>query len=107
MNTKRFLWMAISLIALFELAVGCTNTANLPTGKDAEWTVVIIGDSSMWEHGVAIASQIQKDLGVKVVLEDFALPALRARFAKCSTREILQYEIGSASGCGGRSRLVL
>jgi hypothetical protein len=86
MNTKRFLWMAISLIALFELAVGCTNTANLPTGKDAEWTVVIIGDSSMWEHGVAIASQIQKDLGVKVVLEDFALPALRAS----SVREVLE-----------------
>lgn len=91
MNTKRFLVMAISWIALFVLAAGCTSTADLPTGKDAEWTVVIIGDSSMWEHGAAIASQIEKDRGVKVVLEDFALPALRAS----SVREV--FETGKSS----------
>lgn len=78
MKPHRFFWKAIAVIVLFVLAAGCTTQAALPSGENAEWTVVVIGDSSLWEHGAAIASQIEKDLGVKVVLEDFALPALQA-----------------------------
>ena len=50
----------------------------MPAGPGAAWNLVVIGDSSMWEHGKAIAVQINKDLGVQVVLHDFALPTLRA-----------------------------
>ncbi len=91
MNINRFVLCAFSLIVAFVLAVGCTSGAALPAGKNAEWTVVVIGDSSMWEHGQAIAGQIEKDLGVKVRLEDFSLPVLRAS----SVREVL--ETGSSS----------
>ena len=38
----------------------------------------MIGDSSLWGLGEAFASQIEKDLGVKVSVDDFALPALSA-----------------------------
>ena len=57
---------------------GCTTQSELPQGPDAVWDLVIIGDSSMWELGEAYASQIEKDVGVDVVLHDFALPALSA-----------------------------
>jgi predicted dienelactone hydrolase len=44
----------------------------------AEWHLVVIGDSSLWGLGEAFASQIESDLGVQVVLTDFALPSLSA-----------------------------
>jgi len=50
----------------------------MPTGPGAVWDLVVIGDSSMWEHGQAIANQIGKDLGVKVELSDYAMPVLKA-----------------------------
>jgi predicted dienelactone hydrolase len=39
---------------------------------------VVIGDSSLWGLGEAFASQIESDVGVQVVLTDFALPSLSA-----------------------------
>ncbi len=39
---------------------------------------MVIGDSSLWGLGKAFASQIESDLGVQVVLTDFALPSLSA-----------------------------
>jgi predicted dienelactone hydrolase len=42
------------------------------------WHLVVIGDSSLWGLGEAFASQIESDLGVQVVLTDFALPSLSA-----------------------------
>ncbi len=39
---------------------------------------MVIGDSSMWGLGKAFAVQIEKDLGVQVVLADYALPELSA-----------------------------
>jgi hypothetical protein len=50
----------------------------MPIAPGAEWQLVVIGDSSLWGLGEAYASQIEKDLGVKVTLEDFALPSLSA-----------------------------
>ncbi|MCL7454299.1 MAG: SGNH/GDSL hydrolase family protein [Anaerolineae bacterium] len=43
-----------------------------------EWHLVVIGDSSLWGLGEAFASRIESDLGVQVVLTDFALPGLSA-----------------------------
>jgi hypothetical protein len=60
------------------LLVGCSAPKTLPAGPDAVWDLVVIGDSSMWELGPAFASQIEKDRGLKVTLEDFALPTLSA-----------------------------
>ncbi len=45
----------------------------LPAGMPTdEWTLVVIGDSSLWGLGRAFAKQIKEDLGVEVVLKDFA-----------------------------------
>jgi predicted dienelactone hydrolase len=50
----------------------------LPQMPQTEWHLVVIGDSSLWGLGEAFASQIESDLGVQVVLADFALPSLSA-----------------------------
>jgi len=50
----------------------------LPKGPEAEWNLVVIGDSSLWGLGEAFASQIEKDVGVKVILEDVTLGGLSA-----------------------------
>jgi hypothetical protein len=60
------------------LLAGCAPPSELPQGPEAVWHLVVIGDSSLWGLGKAFAAQIEKDVGVKVVLEDFALPALSA-----------------------------
>jgi hypothetical protein len=73
--SKVSIFSAILAMALF--LVGCTST-ELPQGVNAVWHLVVIGDSSMWELGEAFAAQIEKDVGVAVVLEDFALPTLSA-----------------------------
>lgn len=73
-------WKILSIalsIGLIATLAGCTS-ARLPSGPDAAWDLVIIGDSSMWELGEAYAAQIEKDQGVDVNLEDFALPNLSA-----------------------------
>ena len=49
-----------------------------PQMPQTEWHLVVIGDSSLWGLGEAFASQIESDLGVQVVLADFALPSLSA-----------------------------
>jgi hypothetical protein len=42
----------------------------MPTGKGVTWKLVVIGDSSLWGLGKAMAMQIEKDQGVKVELYD-------------------------------------
>jgi hypothetical protein len=50
-----------------------TPIMTLPAGMPSdEWTLVVIGDSSLWGLGRAFAKQIKMDLGVEVVLQDFA-----------------------------------
>jgi len=50
----------------------------LPQGPDAVWDLVIIGDSSLYGLGVAYASQIESDVGVQVVLHNYANGGLSA-----------------------------
>jgi hypothetical protein len=49
-----------------------------PKAAETTWDLVVIGDSSLWGLGKAFAARIEKDNGVKVKLNDFALPALSA-----------------------------
>ncbi len=84
---KRSLISILSILfVLGVLLAGCSTPKALPGGPGAEWNLVVIGDSSMWVHGEAYARQIEKDLGVKVVVDDFALPSLSAS----SVREVLE-----------------
>ena len=55
-----------------------TSQSALPTGPDAVWHLVVIGDSSLWGLTKAFAAQIEKDVGVKVMDESFALGGLSA-----------------------------
>ena len=50
-----------------------TQVFAMPTGV---WHLLILGDSTSWKLGKAYASQIEKDVGVKVVLKDYAVPSL-------------------------------
>lgn len=61
----------ISLLTLTACEISSSDTA-MPTGPDAVWDLVIIGDSSMWRLGKAFAAQIEADVGVKVELHDLA-----------------------------------
>jgi len=78
MNTKMKVVLVGMLLVITLLTSSCGGQKSMPTGANAEWTLVVIGDSSMWELGEALASQIESDLGVKVVLEDFSLGSLSA-----------------------------
>jgi hypothetical protein len=53
-----------------------SESAQMP---QARWQLVVIGDSSLWGLGEAFASRIESDVGVQVVLGDFALPSPSAR----------------------------
>ncbi len=53
-----------------------TETVIVPTPTEEVWHLVVIGDSSLWRLGKAYASQIEKDVGVKVVLKDYAEDSL-------------------------------
>jgi hypothetical protein len=71
----------LSVFCIFTFVIvlaGCSTPKTLPAGPNAVWDLVVIGDSSMWELGMAFASQIEEDNSVKVVLDDFALPSLSA-----------------------------
>ena len=52
--------------------------AKMPKGPGVEWHLVVISESSGWGLGKAYASQIEKDVGVKVTLDDFAIGDLSA-----------------------------
>ena len=67
-----------AVIASALILGGCTTQSELPRGTDAVWDLVIIGDSSLWELGEAYALQIEQDVGVDVVLHDFAESGLSA-----------------------------
>lgn len=68
-----FLFAVSSLLWL-----GCTPSPESTEEPDNVWTLVVLGDSSLWELGKALEAQIESDVGVEVRLEDFALPALSA-----------------------------
>ena len=71
MDPKRFLSSAAVWILFIALLAGCgvvvqPSLVALPTGPDAGWNNVVIGDNSMWGHGKAIANQIETDQGIQV-----------------------------------------
>lgn len=59
------------IISLSVFLAGCAPT-KLPQGAGAVWHLVIISDSSLWGVGEAFAAQIEKDMGVSVVVQDYA-----------------------------------
>ena len=74
------IWIRI-LSTIFIAAVlleGCATPSDLPQGMNAVWHLVVIGDSSLWKLGKAFVSQIEEDVGVEVVLDDYAWPNLSA-----------------------------
>jgi hypothetical protein len=71
---KKLLILAITLVL-----VSCSSpAASMPKGPDAKWNVVVIGDSSMWYLGEALASKIEEDVGVKVELHPWIHNTLSA-----------------------------
>ena len=50
----------------------------LPMGPDAQWDLVVIGDSSMWRLANAYATQIEHDLGVRVLVHEWTIGGLEA-----------------------------
>jgi len=55
-----------------------TPQLGLPTGPDAEWDLVVIGDSSLWGLARAFSAQIEADTGVKVITHDSTVGGLSA-----------------------------
>ena len=73
MCVKKIYQLFICLLLLSVLLSACnaqTGSKTLPTGKDATWNLVVIGDSSLWGMGKAMAKQIEEDMKVKVELFD-------------------------------------
>jgi lysophospholipase L1-like esterase len=78
-NRKPFRLM-LYVLFLIAILVGCAKSpqaseeVTMPTDKD--WHLLILSDSSGWGLGKAYAPLIEKDVGVKVVLEDYAVGGL-------------------------------
>jgi predicted dienelactone hydrolase len=67
---------------------GPSPAPSLPSGlPQTEWHLVVIGDSSLWGLGTAFAAQIENDVGVQVILADYALPTLSAGEALADLRK--------------------
>jgi hypothetical protein len=70
----------------------------MPIGPDVTWRLVVVSEASGWGLGTAFANQIQKDLGVKVVLDDFA-------FDNLTTLDVLEVLKNGTSSIPGLSGL--
>ena len=81
--------VAVLLCACAPLATPIRDPADEPTGAATEdpaeasfpageWTLVVIGDSTLGRLGKALASRIEDDMGVHVVLRDYVVPELSA-----------------------------
>ena len=67
-----------TMTATLPVARASSTPAKMPKGPGVEWRLVVISESSGWGLGTAFASQIEKDIGVKVTLEEFAIGNLSA-----------------------------
>jgi hypothetical protein len=84
-NLNQLVMIAIGMSSLI---AGCSSNvapasptqppAEMPKGSGVEWRLAVISESSGWGLGQAFAKQIEKDVGVKVVLDDFAIGNLSA-----------------------------
>jgi len=75
---QRWFSLVLGVLSICFILAGCSGSKSLPVGPGAEWDLVIIGDSSMWELGEAFADQIERDTGVTVTVHDFANNAASA-----------------------------
>jgi hypothetical protein len=74
MFTRKYVENKLLILAITLILVSCSSSAaSMPTGPDAEWTVVVIGDSTMWNIGRPLASKIEEDMGVKVILHEWVI----------------------------------
>lgn len=81
-------------LCLVLLSACAAQPAELPRGPDAVWTLIVIGDSDVWELGDALKAQIEKDLGVQVELMDLALAGSTKNILDVlRTRESQNYEL--------------
>jgi hypothetical protein len=67
-----------SLTAKLSTPLASRTPAKMPKGPGVEWHLVVVSESSGWGLGEAYASQIEKDVGVKVTVDDFAIGDLSA-----------------------------
>jgi len=66
-------------ITAHPLAIGASPTpAHMLAGPEVEWHLVVLSESTGWGLGSAYAAQIEKDVDVKVTLNDFAIGDLSA-----------------------------
>jgi hypothetical protein len=94
MLTEKYVKNKLLILAITLVLVGCSSpTASMPKGPDAEWTVMVIGDSTMWYLGEAFASNIEEDVGVKVKLHPWIVGGLSAGEVLLA----LEYEEGGLS----------
>lgn len=72
--------LCAACVPLFTLptATASSMPAEMPMGPGVEWHLVVISESSGWRLGQAFAKQIEKDVGVRLVLDDFAIGDLSA-----------------------------
>lgn len=73
-------WISRHVLALLLLGAaflgGCAPS--LPPVETPVWHLVVLGDSSLWELGRALEARIEQELGVEVVVDDYAWPRLSA-----------------------------
>jgi hypothetical protein len=69
-NGKYKLILLVTILIL----VGCSPQPTMPAGPDVVWDLVVIGDSSMWGLGEALAANIEEDVGVQVDLHLWVYP---------------------------------
>jgi hypothetical protein len=74
-------------------ATAFPTPTEMPKAAGTEWHLVVISESSGWGLGEAFAKQIEKDVGVRVVLHDFAIGDLSAG----EVLQVLQTGKGSTS----------
>jgi hypothetical protein len=65
-------------LTLTDTALPPSTQQELPRGPEAEWDLVVIGDSSLWGLGKALAAQIEADVGVRVIHHDSTVGGLSA-----------------------------
>ena len=74
---KLMLYILFSIAIVTGCALSPQRSAMVTMPTDEIWDLVVIGDSSIDRIGEAFASQIENDVGVMVVVEDYVADGLR------------------------------
>jgi hypothetical protein len=72
LHPRTVLALGVVLGAAYLLA-SCATSKGLPEGPDAVWHLVVIGDSSLWGLGDALAERIRIDRSVDVRIHDYTM----------------------------------